>query len=107
MALLEVLVAIALLGGAGLGIVAALRQAVAAERAAAEAEQRLAAADRVLAALTLLHTAELDQRIGARTIGEFEVRIARPRPGLYRLALLPRDGSGQELLATLVARVPR
>ena len=102
-ALLEVLVGIALLGSAGLGLVLALRQAAVAEAAAAEQERHLSAADRVLAAMTLLQASELDQRIGSHRVGEFVVRVARPEPTLYRLALAD-TGADREILTTVVFR---
>lgn len=103
-ALLEVLVGIALLGSAGLGVVLALRQASVAEAVAAEQERYLAAADRVLAAMTLLQAGELDQRIGAQRIGEFVVRVARPEAALYRIAVADSGVRDHELLTTVVFR---
>lgn len=103
-ALLEVLVAVALLGGAGLAVVALLRQAVQAEAAAAAGERRFAAADRVLAALTLLSSKELDQRLGRHPLGEFVIEVMRPERGLYRLVVLAPDTRLEPLLVTVVAR---
>jgi prepilin-type N-terminal cleavage/methylation domain-containing protein len=104
-ALLEVLVAIALLGGAGLATVLVLRQATRAEALAAQEERILDQADRVLCALTLLTARELEQRVGRHQIGEFEARIERPEPGLYRIAIHSADSSARQLLVTVVARV--
>lgn len=103
-ALLEVLVSIALLGSAGLGVVQALRQASVAEAIAAEQERHLADADRVLAAMTLLQAGELDQRIGAHRIGEFVVGVERPEVTLYRLSLADTAAPEHELLTTVVYR---
>lgn len=104
LALLEVLLGIALLGSAGLGVVLALRHASVAEAAAGEEERRLGAADRVLAAMTLLRRRELDQRIGARRVGRFVVLVERPEPMLYRIALRDSSAPGRELLTTVVYR---
>ena len=103
-ALLEVLVAIALLGGAGLSVVALLRQAITAEGLTAAEERRYADADRVLAALTLLSASELDQRLGRHPLGEFRSEISRPEAGLYRVAVAPADTLVPPLLVTVVAR---
>lgn len=105
-ALLEVLVAVALLGGAGLAVVALLREALQAEAAAAGEERRYAAADRVLAASTLLSARDLDQRLGRRPLGEFVVEVTRPEAGLYRLAVFPPESPASALLVTVVARAP-
>jgi hypothetical protein len=102
--LLEVLVGIALLGSAGLGVVLALRQATVAEAAAAQAERHSAVADRLLSAMTLLRPGELDQRIGTHRIGEFVIHVARPEPTLYRIALADTAAADHELLTTVVFR---
>jgi prepilin-type N-terminal cleavage/methylation domain-containing protein len=86
-ALLEVLIAIAILGIAGGAIGALLREAIMAERHARIEERTMAEADRVLTALVLLDRAELDRRIGRHPVGEFSVEVERPRATLYRIAV--------------------
>ncbi len=103
-ALLDVLLALALLGSAGLAVVSLLDQALRAEQVARAVEREYQAADRVLTALTLLHRAELDQRIGRRPLGEFIVDIQRPERGLYRIAVAGVSAPGRDLLVTVVAR---
>lgn len=103
-ALLDVLLALALLGSAGLAVISLLDQAMRAEHAARDAEREYQAADRVLTALTLLHRSELDQRIGTRPLGEFIVDIQRPERGLYRIALAGVSAPERQLLVTVVAR---
>ena len=103
-ALLDVLLALALLGSAGLAVVSLLDQAMRAEHAARDIEREYQAADRVMTALTLLHRAELDQRIGRHPLGEFLVDIQRPERGLYRIALAGASAPERVLLVTVVAR---
>ncbi len=103
-ALLDVLLALALLGSAGLAVISLLDQAMRAEHAARDTEREYQAADRVLTALALLHRSELDQRIGTRPLGEFIVDIQRPERGLYRIAVASSGAPGRNLLVTVVAR---
>lgn len=103
-ALLDVLLALALLGSAGLAVISLLDQALRAEHAARDTEREYQAADRVMTALTLLHRAELDQRIGTRPLGEFIVDIQRPERGLCRIALASVSAPERQLLVTVVAR---
>lgn len=103
-ALLDVLLALALLGSAGLAVISLLDQAMRAEHAARDTEREYQAADRVLTALTLLHRSELGQRIGTRPLGEFIVDIQRPERGLYRIALAGASAPERQLLVTVVAR---
>jgi len=104
MALLEALVALAMIGGIGLGVVAALQQAAMAERVARDRERLLAAAHRVLGAASLLRRPELDQRLGRHGVGEFVLSVQRPEQALYRLAVAARENPGQDLLVTVVYR---
>ncbi len=103
-ALLDVLLALALLGSAGLAVISLLDQAMRAEHAARDTEREYQVADRVMTALTLLHRAELDQRIGTSPLGEFIVDIQRPERGLYRIALAGVSAPERQLLVTVVAR---
>jgi prepilin-type N-terminal cleavage/methylation domain-containing protein len=103
-ALLEVLVAITVLGIAGGAIGGLIREAMAAERFALLEERVLASADRVLIAMSLLGRSELDQRIGRHAVGEFSVEVQRPRPTLYRIAIAPIGAPDVPLLITVVHR---
>src|SRR2546426_8460690 len=64
-ALLEVLVALAILSGAGLALLDFVTGGLRAERDARERERVLAVEERVLTALTLLKRDELDRRLGS------------------------------------------
>jgi type II secretory pathway pseudopilin PulG len=101
--LLEVLVALVILGAAGLGAVGLVREAVQHAARARSLEAKIQRADQALAGLVLLERSELTRRIGEHPIGEFVATIQRPEPGLFRIAV--RDsGAAQPLLVTLVAR---
>ncbi len=105
-ALLEVLIAIGILGTAGLAVIGMLRQASVAEAASRMEERTVQSAGRVLSALTLLGRAELDQRIGLHPLGEFAVEIQRPEAALYRVAVSRLDRPERTLLVTVVYRAP-
>ena len=100
-ALLEVLLALTILAVTGLMIAASARVALDAERHSEAEEQRVSSASRVLAASTLLTKPQLDQRVGEHRVGEFSVRIQRPEPSLYRIAVAD-TGIGRELVVTIV-----
>lgn len=102
--LLEVLVALAILGLAGIGLIETVGAGLRAERNARERETTLATEERLLAALTLLNRTELDQRIGRRRIGEFVVDVQRPEKTLYRIALSQQQAPAVEDLVTVVYR---
>ena len=89
-ALLEALVALAILSTAGVAFVGLGRAAV--------------EADRFLTATTLLRRQELDERLGHHEVGEFVVHIQRPEPTLYRLAIAETVAPEVELLVTVVYR---
>jgi prepilin-type N-terminal cleavage/methylation domain-containing protein len=103
-ALLEVLVALAILATAGVSLVELVGAGLRSERDARRRETTLATEERLLAALTLLKRPELDQRIGRRDIGEFIVDVQRPEPTLYRIALLQQQSPTMEDLVTVVYR---
>lgn len=102
--LLEVLVALAILGTAGVATLTALTAGLSAERDAAARERALADEERVLAAMSLLQRSELDQRIGRHTIGEFVVSVQRPERTLYRIAVARAESPHVEDLVTVVYR---
>ena len=103
-ALLEVLVALAILFAAGAAATGAVQAALASEGRSARVEAELANADRLLTALTLLTLSDLDLRLGVRTIGDWRVEILRPGAGLYRIAVARADAGPAPLLVTLVHR---
>src|SRR2546429_2040858 len=103
-ALLETLVALAILSGAGLALLDLVTAGLRAERESREHERIVAVEDRVLAALTLLTRAELDRRIGRHPLGELIADIQRPERTLYRIALAQQESPQLEDLVTVVYR---
>lgn len=103
-ALLEVLVALAILSGAGLALLELVGGGLRAERDARERERTLAVEDRVLTAFTLLKRNELDLRLGRHSIGDLITDVQRPEPTLYRIALVQMISPEVEDLVTVVYR---
>lgn len=103
-ALLEALVALAILSGVGLGLVELVSAGLAAERDARERERVLAVEGRLLTALTLLTREDLDRRLGRHPIGDLIAEVARPEPTLYRIALARASAPDVEDLVTVVYR---
>ena len=102
--LLETLVALAILSGAGIAILDLVTGGLRAERDARERERILGGEERLLTALTLLKRDELDRRLGRHPIGELITDIQRPEPTLYRIALLQATSPLAEDLVTVVYR---
>lgn len=101
--LLEVLVAMAILGVVTAALAAmAIGSADAVRRAArADVEQR--AASNFLETVALWPREDLDRHLGSRRQGEWRLDIEHPVPTLYTVAL--RDSSGmRELLHTALFR---
>jgi len=103
-ALLEMLVALAILSGAGLALLDLVTGGLGAERDARERERVLAVEERVLTALTLLKRDEFDRRLGRHPIGELVVEIERPERTLYRIAIAQERSLEVEDLVTVVYR---
>ena len=103
-ALLDVLVAIAILSTSALALTAVLRQAVQAQATGTAEESLMDSADRVMVAMSLLGQDDLDLRLGQRPVGEFLVEVQRPERGLYRLALAQATAPERVLLVTVVYR---
>ena len=103
-ALLETLVALAILSGAGLALLDLVTAGLRAERESRERERVLVVEDRVLTALTLLTRADLDRRLGRRPIGELVADIERPERTLYRISLAQGQSPQVEDLVTVVFR---
>lgn len=103
MTLLEVLIALAILGTAAIGVVALGSQSWHAVRTAREADQSMRDASAFLDAVTLWPREDLDQRLGERVQRPWRLRIDRPMPTLYVVTLV--DSSGKDtLLATVLFR---
>jgi len=103
-ALLEVLVALAILSGAGLALLDLVTGGLRAERDARERERVLGVEERLLTALTLLKRDELDRRLGRHHIGDLIVEVQRPERTLYRIALAQDRSPQVEDLVTVVYR---
>jgi type II secretory pathway pseudopilin PulG len=103
-ALLEVLVALAILGGAGTALVGALAAGLRSEHQLRQRERAVATADRVLAATALLSRTDLDRRIGRHPVGELVVEVQRPEPALYRIGIRDARKAELETLVTVVYR---
>jgi type II secretory pathway pseudopilin PulG len=103
-ALLEVLVALAVVSGAGLALLDLVTGGLRAEQDARERERVVAVEERVLTALTLLKRDELDRRLGRYPIGELVAGIERPERTLYRIALSQAQSPQVEDLVTVVYR---
>ena len=107
-ALLEVLVALAILSGAGLALLTLVTAGLQAEGEARERERVLGVEERVLTALTLLRRDELDRRLGRHPIGELITDIERPERTLYRIAVLQaRSPEVEDLVTVVYRREPR
>ena len=104
MALLEVLAALAILGSAGLALVALVDSEVRAVTLDARRERELDGEERLLLAHTLLNRTDLDRRIGSREAGDYLVAISRPERTLYRIAVSPGARPDVEDLVTVVFR---
>jgi hypothetical protein len=102
--LLELVVALAILSLAGVGLVELVGAHTRALGAARERERELWDEDRLLAAYTLLTTGELNQRLGSREVGPYMVSVQRPEVALYRIAISRTVASTVEDLVTVVHR---
>ena len=102
--LVEAMVAMAILAGAGTSLVAALDAGIRSEHQTRLRETALLSADRVLAALTLLTRTELDRRLGRHPLGEFIIEVQRPDRTLYRIAVAEARAPQVEMLVTVVYR---
>jgi type II secretory pathway pseudopilin PulG len=103
-ALLEALVALALITTVGVSVVVLGQTALATEQRATEEETQVVDADRLLTAVSLLRRGELDQRLGTHQVGAFAVTIERPEPVLYRVSLARAAAPDRTLLVTVVFR---
>jgi type II secretory pathway component PulJ len=103
-ALLETLIALAILSVAGLSVVALVDSLIRTQSEATRREETLTTAGRVLGAATLLKKEELDQRLGTRETGEFFLDVQRPESSLYRIAIGESSAPTLELLVTVIYR---
>lgn len=93
MALLEVLVALAVLGIAATSVLALSAEVSVSARRALAAEARWRARERLLEALTRASAAELQAQVGRRKLGDEHVRVSSLGRSLYRIELVAADGA--------------
>jgi type II secretory pathway pseudopilin PulG len=103
-ALLEVLVAVVILGVAGFALLELVTAGTRAVATARDRERLMADEERLLAAYTLLTRSDLDRRIGQREEGSYLVTVQRPERTLYRVALARKEAPQVEDLVTVVFR---
>ena len=103
-ALLEVLVAIMILGVAGVELVGLITAGTGAVGTARVRERVLADEERLVTAYTLLGRSDLDRRMGRREVGPYVVKIQCPERTLYRIALARTETPDVEDLVTVVFR---
>jgi type II secretory pathway component PulJ len=105
-ALLEVVVAVALLALAGVSWVGVLDGHMRAFAVLRDRERELADEERLLVAHALLTGENLDQRLGTRGAGPYIVWVQRPEQRLYRISIGRAAAPGVEDLVTVVRRDP-
>ena len=90
--LLEVLVALLILGTGATTIVGCLLEISRTESSSSDAERSVRDASRMLAALSLLSRGDLEERLGRRRAGDLEVTITRSTAGLYEIIVMSPGG---------------
>lgn len=101
--LLEVLVALTILGTAGAALAAMAVAANDAVRRAQQLDDDVRRASALLEAVALWPREDLDRHLGARPQGEWTLEVQRPMPTLYTLAIAD-SGGGRSLLRTALYR---
>lgn len=103
-ALLEVLLAMAILGIVSTAVLTEVQAAHAGLERAITEEQRLERMNRILTVTVLMRREELDRRIGTHQAGDALVRVSRPQRGLYRISVAELDAPAVETLVTVIHR---
>jgi type II secretory pathway pseudopilin PulG len=101
--LLETMVAVVVLAVAGTTAVTMAAQSADAVRRARAADEEMRAASAFLHAVALWPREDLDRRLGTREQGDWRLRILRPDPTLYEVALTDSTGT-RVLLRTSLHR---
>jgi type II secretory pathway pseudopilin PulG len=102
-ALLEALVAIAVLATVGSAAAWAAAEAIRSVTRVHQEEMRVRAAARLLTAASLWSREDLDRHLGSRAQGPWRMRIDRPQPTLYEVSLTDTV-TGKVLLHTTLYR---
>lgn len=105
-ALLEALVAIAVIGVVGISAVWNAGELSNAVSAGADREERLRQASQLLTAVSLWSRDDLERRVGTRAQGWMRLHIDRVEPGLF-LVSLSDSTTGQRLLQSALHRPGR
>lgn len=100
--LIEVVVAIAILGVAGSSMLGYVRALSDGQSRIFEREREVRRAEMVLIEHVTMSASQLSQRLGVRPATPFVVWIDRPEPELFRIGVAPADLPTAELLSTLV-----
>lgn len=103
MTLLEVLVALAILGVAGAATIGLASESWRAVRTAREADGSLREASAFFDAVALWPRGDLDRHLGDRGQGPWRMRVERPTPTLY-VVILADSSSGLTILETSLFR---
>ena len=103
LALLEALVALAILSTAGLALAAQVHETVTVTGRSADAESRIVEAGEFLTVVSLWSRADLDRHLGDRPTGPWRLRVLRRNEWLYEVALADSAGRAT-LLATVLYR---
>jgi prepilin-type N-terminal cleavage/methylation domain-containing protein len=102
-ALLEVMVAMALMATAAVSLMGVLGAATRSLHAVRAKEAVAEHCHSAMTAYALMSTRDLARRIGAQQWQHCLVEISRPRPAIYRIAATP-DSAAIPLLVTLLYR---
>lgn len=105
-ALMEAIVALAVLATAGVAMLLMTRQSAATFEHVATTERNLAKASQFLVAVSLWPASVLDQRLGDRRQGDWRLLIEK-REGIYRIALTDTATSRVLLSTSLYRRALR
>lgn len=106
MTLLEVLIALAILGTGAMTVVALGSQSWHAVRNVRDADRSLLEASAFLDAVALWPREDLDQRLGERVQDPWRLRIDRPLPTLYVVTLADSSGRDTLLVTSLFRAEP-
>jgi hypothetical protein len=102
-ALLEVIVALTILGTAGMALVAQLRQSLDVVQRVERSERELVEASAMLDAIALWPRDDLDRHLGSRRNGPWRLEVLRPSEDLYEIRV--RDSTDTStLVATTLYR---
>lgn len=92
MLMLEVMLGVAIVGMAGVGLITMLTQTLHTVRQGRAAERRMESASRLLARASLWSDTDLASRLGRSRIGNWNLEVVRPQPALYTLSVFDTLG---------------